>query len=86
MPASRKRPSKAAPVDEGIDFSDIPELDAEFWKNAKHIRRPKTELVTLRVKKDVLDHFKAAGTKGYQTRMNAVLESYVKAMGGEGAQ
>lgn len=85
MPASKKRPSKATRTGEGIDFSDIPELDAEFWKNAKHVRRPKTELVTLRVKKDVLDHFKAAGTKGYQTRMNAVLESYVKAMEGKGA-
>ena len=84
MPASRKRPSKAAPADGGIDFSDIPELDAEFWENAKHVRRPKTELVTLRVKKDVLDHFKAAGTKGYQTRMNAVLESYVRTMESKG--
>lgn len=36
-----------------------------------------TQLVTLRVKKSVLEAFKAEG-KGYQTRMNAVLESYAR--------
>jgi uncharacterized protein (DUF4415 family) len=38
----------------------------------------KTEQVTLRVKRSVLAYFKASG-KGYQTRINRVLESYVKA-------
>jgi uncharacterized protein (DUF4415 family) len=37
---------------------------------------PKAQL-TLRVDKDVLDWFKDTG-KGYQTRMNAVLRSYVQ--------
>ncbi len=35
--------------------------------------------MTLRIKKSVLEHFKAKGAKGYQTRINAVLESYVRA-------
>lgn len=38
-----------------------------------------TEQVTLRVKKTVLDAFKATG-KGYQTRMNQVLETYARSM------
>ena len=38
----------------------------------------RTEQVTIRVKRSVLAYFKAPG-KGYQTRMNQVLESYVRA-------
>jgi uncharacterized protein (DUF4415 family) len=69
----------AAMKDEDIDFSDIPELDEEFWKNAKVVEADGTTSVTLRVKTPVLNAFKASG-KGYQTRMNAVLESYVRSM------
>ena len=64
--------------DEDIDFSDIPELDGEFWKNAKVVEPDRTEQVTLRVKRSVLDFFRASG-KGYQTRINRVLETYVRA-------
>jgi uncharacterized protein (DUF4415 family) len=69
----------AALSDEAIDYSDIPVLDAKFWKNAKLIEPENTQQVTLRVKKSVLEAYRATG-KGYQTRMNAVLESYAKAM------
>lgn len=68
----------AALEDKDIDFSDIPELDDKFWQNAELIEPDKTEQVTLRVKRSVLGYFKASG-KGYQTRMNQVLESYVRA-------
>ena len=63
--------------DEDIDFSDIPELGEDFWKNAVLVMPESTQQVTLRVKKSVLDAYKSTG-KGYQTRMNAVLESYAK--------
>jgi uncharacterized protein (DUF4415 family) len=69
----------AAMKDEDIDFSDIPELDEEFWNNAKIVETEGTTSVTLRVKTPVLNAFKASG-KGYQTRMNAVLESYIRSM------
>jgi len=65
--------------DKDIDFSDIPELDDDFWKNAKPVMPDLTQPVTLRVKQSVLQYFQANGKKGYQSRMNAVLESYVKA-------
>ena len=68
----------AARKDEEIDFSDIPELDDAFWKRAKLIEPDHTEQITLRVKRSVLAYFKASG-KGYQTRINRVLESYVRA-------
>jgi len=63
--------------EEDIDLSDIPELDKNFWKYAKIVRPDTTQQVTLRIKKSVLEYFKAGG-KGYQTRMNQVLESFVK--------
>lgn len=68
----------AAVKDEHIDFSDIPELDEAFWERAELIEPDRTEQITLRVKRSVLAHFKASG-KGYQTRINQVLESYVRA-------
>lgn len=69
----------AALPDDQIDTGDIPELDENFWKNAKLVEPDTTQQVTLRVKKSVLDAFKATG-KGYQTRMNAVLETYVRTL------
>lgn len=70
----------AATKDVNIDFSDIAELDETFWQQAKLIEPDRTEQITLRVKRSVLAFFKASG-KGYQTRINRVLESYVRAQG-----
>jgi uncharacterized protein (DUF4415 family) len=64
--------------DNEIDFSEIPEADENFFKNAAlRLPQPKSS-VSLRVDRDVLDWFKAQG-KGYQTRMNAVLKAYKEA-------
>ena len=68
----------AATKDENIDFSEIPELDDNFWQQAELVEPDLTEQITLRVKRSVLTYFRAAG-KGYQTRINRVLESYVRA-------
>ncbi|ESQ81981.1 hypothetical protein ABENE_21280 [Asticcacaulis benevestitus DSM 16100 = ATCC BAA-896] len=65
--------------DSDIDFSDIPEADANFWASAK-LRmpdRPKTA-TNVRYDSDMLEWFKAQG-KGYQSRMNAVLRSFYEA-------
>ncbi|WP_019506445.1 BrnA antitoxin family protein [Pleurocapsa sp. PCC 7319] len=64
--------------DENIDYSDIPELDDDFWQNAHIVTPDLTQPVTLRIKSSVLQYFQANGKKGYQSRINAVLESYVK--------
>jgi uncharacterized protein (DUF4415 family) len=60
--------------DSEIDYSDIPSLDDEFWKNAVRGKfyRPTKTSTTVRVDSDVLVWLKAQG-KGYQTRMNAIL-------------
>ncbi len=62
-----------------IDTSDIPELDEAFWREARVVEPEGTVQVTLRVKRSVLQTFRATG-KGYQSRMNAVLESYARTL------
>jgi uncharacterized protein (DUF4415 family) len=80
LTVSKKRLKEIeAMKDEDIDYSDIPELDERFWANAALVKPDSTQHVTLRIKKSVLQHFKAKGVKGYQSRINAVLESYVRA-------
>ena len=71
----------ASMKDENIDFSDISELDETFWQQAELVEPDLTDQITLRVKRSVLAYFKAPG-KGYQTRINQVLESYVRAQRG----
>lgn len=71
----------AATEDDDIDFSEIPELDATFRREAEWVEPDRTERITLRVKRSVLDYFRAPG-KGYQTRINRVLENHVRAKRG----
>ena len=71
----------AAVEDAAIDFRDIPELGDAFWSEAELVEPDRTEQITLRVKRSVLEHFRAPG-RGYQTRINRVLESYVRAQRG----
>ena len=68
----------AALPDDQIDYSDIPELDDDFWENAKIVAPPGKERITFRVDREVLEFFRKDGP-GYQTRMNAVLRSFVEA-------
>ena len=66
-------------TDEGrIDYTDIPELDDSFWESAVIEYPRKKEPVTLRLDSDILEWFRATG-KGYQTRINAILRSYLDA-------
>ena len=54
------------------ELADLPD---DFWDGAVLIS-PK-EAISIRVDKDVLEWFRSAGP-GYQTRMNAVLRSYME--------
>src|SRR5476649_211952 len=58
---------------------ELANLPDDFWKEAKVTMPPSKEAISLRVDADVLDWFRAAGPR-YQTRMNAVLRSYVREM------
>ena len=70
--------------DADIDDSDIPKLGKLFWKNAKLTMPEPKDRLTIRVDHDVVEWLKQAGS-GYQTRINAILRSYMKAHLDEGA-
>ncbi len=83
MNASKKSiksdlPRVDAISDENIDYSEIPTTEADFWQAAEVNLPAVKQQVTLRIDPDIVEYFKAAG-QGYQTRINAVLRSYVKA-------
>jgi uncharacterized protein (DUF4415 family) len=63
---------------EDIDYSDIPELDEQFWANAKVVMPPRKKQLTLRIDEDVLAWMKGQG-RGYQSRINAILRAYYEA-------
>ena len=64
--------------DEEIDFSDTPPIDRAMFKKMV-IRMPqKKAALSLRLDSNVIAWFRAQGPR-YQTRINAVLQSYVKA-------
>ncbi len=65
--------------DDQIDTSDIPELGADFWQNAKVVTPQVKPTISLRIPQEVLDFFKAENPKGYTARMAAVLTAYVNA-------
>jgi len=60
------------------DPDAAPKLDADFWAKAE-LTLPEAlkERITMRIDRDVLDHFRSKG-RGYQTRINAVLRSYIR--------
>lgn len=68
LDALAKKPDRA------IDYSDIPPLTGDFWKNAVRnpFYKPTKQVTTVRVDSDVLLWLKGQG-KGYQTRLNAIL-------------
>jgi uncharacterized protein (DUF4415 family) len=61
--------------------ADADEADMVMdWDNTTvEMPQPKAVL-SMRIDKDILDYFRQTG-KGYQTRINAVLRSYVKQQG-----
>jgi uncharacterized protein (DUF4415 family) len=52
-------------------------LTAEFWKHAKLVMPSRKVAVTVKLDPDVLAFFRRSG-KGYQTRINAVLRSFMQ--------
>jgi uncharacterized protein (DUF4415 family) len=58
------------------ELSDLP---PDFWAGAEVVDPVPKQPISLRVDRDVLAWFKAQGPR-YQSRINAVLRSYVTAM------
>lgn len=89
---SRKKPSRGRAdldrvrrmTEEEIASTSPQELDAlpeDFWDDAVVVVPEPKEAISLRVDQDVLAWFRDGGP-GYQTRMNAVLRSYMRTMKG----
>ncbi len=55
------------------ELADLPD---DFWSEAEVVVAPLKQAISLRVDQDVLDWFREQGPR-YQTRMNAVLRTYV---------
>jgi len=64
--------------DSEIDYSDAPYLPDAVWTKSMGFPLRNKRQISLRLDADVLDWFKATGNR-YQTRINAVLRSYVQA-------
>ncbi len=61
-----------------VNDSDAGSIAPEFWDDAKVNMPVEKVSVGIRLDNDVVEWFKNAG-KGYQTRINAVLKSYMEA-------
>ncbi len=59
------------------ELADLPD---DFWDEAELVVPAAKQAISLRVDEDVLDWFKQTGPR-YQTRMNAVLRSYMARKG-----
>ena len=62
---------------------ELKDLPADFWKEARVTSPPPKAAISIRLDQDVLEWFRSQGP-GYQTRMNAVLRSYMLAKDNEG--
>lgn len=60
-------------------------LPADFWDEAQLVMPVPKRAISLRVDEDVLEWFRRMGPR-YQTRMNAVLRSYMKRVGAQASR
>jgi uncharacterized protein (DUF4415 family) len=71
-----------AMTDEALDLSDILEISPEMFAKAVVKQgvepSPGKQQITIRIDSDVLEWFRAHG-RGYQTRINALLQAYMEA-------
>ncbi len=77
--AIKKESKRIANISEDqLDFTDIPETDEEFWKNAE-IKLPETkQRITIRLDSEIIEYFKDH-YDNYQTYINSVLKAYIHA-------
>ena len=80
----KKKPTKSdlkrldAMSDANINYSDIPALNAAFFRDARVVVPPGKKQLTVRVDADVLAWLQEQG-KGYHSRINAILRAYYEA-------
>lgn len=94
MPKASKPPSRPTKgradlarlrrmTDAEIEATSPPELRSlpdDFWQGARVVTPVSKEAISIRLDSDVVAFFRKAGPR-YQSRINAVLRSYVDEMG-----
>ncbi len=76
----RLRRMREQDIRAGIDADpDAHGTDEAFWQNARVVWPRRKEAVTMRLDADLLEWFRQQ--KGYQTRINAILRTYMQAQG-----
>ncbi len=60
---------------------DAHPTDPSFWKSSKVVMPARKQAVTIRLDADLLEWFRKE--KGYQTRINAILRTYMEAQHSE---
>ena len=78
LSSSIKRKSDRKVWEQASNDPDAEELPDAFWAKAEIVEPEGTEQITLRLPRRVLRHFRDTG-KGYQSRISAVLSTYVDA-------
>ena len=79
---NRLRRLKTAEIRKGIQADpEAHATDEEFWKDANVVLPTRKALVTMRLDSDLLAWFRRR--RGYQTRINAILRSYMNAQASE---
>lgn len=73
-----QRAKALAQVPETVDVTDIPITIPEQWATARLVVPPAKVPISIRLDDDVLKWFKAQ-EGAYQTRINAVLRTYMEA-------
>lgn len=76
LEAQREESLRQAP--ESVDYGDMPPLTPKQWANARLVTPPAKQPISIRLDEDVLAWFKAQ-EGAYQTRINAVLRTYMEA-------
>ena len=75
---NKLRRMSEAEIRQGIESDpDARATDEEFWKNAKVVWPSRKAVVTMRLDADLLEWFRQR--RGYQTRINAILRTYMNA-------
>ncbi len=64
--------------DAGIEPEKDPDEGEFDWSRARLVMPPRKTAISMRIDSDVLSFFRSQG-RGYQTRINAVLRSYMNA-------
>ena len=75
---NKLRGKSSAAIRKGIESDpNAHPTDEAFWKGAKVLLPSRKAVVTMRLDADLLEWFRRQ--RGYQTRINAILRSYMKA-------